>query len=160
MLRRTGKVKGKWERGQTMTVLSLEACLWHLGKKYTMNKMSQADPGPQSPTSCQSQQESTGKPNWGWRFPVRHVSNTTASKTSSQHHVAMRRPKHCRLAVWQPLLMLWSLGRLYLTLSTQKNPEISQNVRGTKTGPVNFITGKQWGVLQCLLLNFFPRALG
>lgn len=32
MLQGAGKVKQKWERGQTMTVLSPEVCLWHLFK--------------------------------------------------------------------------------------------------------------------------------
>lgn len=32
MLQGAGKVKRKWERGQTMTVLSPEICLWHFFK--------------------------------------------------------------------------------------------------------------------------------
>lgn len=62
-----GKRKGKWERAQTMTVFSLEVCLWHFFRGRNTLRIKchrQIDPGPPSVASCPSQQELTGKQNW------------------------------------------------------------------------------------------------
>lgn len=95
MLQGTGKVKGKWERGQIMTVLCSEVCLWYLFKgrntlwiKCPMQILIPSHQLPAHPTRS-SQASQTGS----WRLAVRHVSSTTASKTPSQHHVVMEEAK-------------------------------------------------------------------
>lgn len=160
MLQRTGKVKGKWERGQTMTVLSLEACLWHLGKKYTMNKMSQADPGPQSPTSCQSQQESTGKPNWGWRFPVRHVSNTTASKTPSQHHVAMEEAKTLSSGCLATSADVVVPGKIIVNSFNSEKPWNLPKCKRNKNWSSQLHNWETMRGLTVFAFKFLPKSLG
>lgn len=99
-----------------MRVLSPEICLWHFFKG-----MSQADPGPQSPTSRPSQQELTG-PKLGLKI---------SCEACFQHHCLKEPfPAPCgdgggeNTLVWKSLPMLWYLGRLQFTLSVHKNPEV------------------------------------
>lgn len=161
-----GKRKGQWERGQTMTVFSLEVGLWHFfrGRNTLRTKCHrQIDPGPQSVASCPSQQELTGKPNWEAKLGagdfLQGVFPAPLPPRSLPSTVWWwKRPKHT--AVWQPLLMLRSLGRLELTHLTQKNPEVFLKSKRSRNRSCQLCN---WGTMRgltAIAFNFSPGALG
>lgn len=95
------KRKGKRERGQTMTVLSLEICLWLFfgGRNTLWIKCHRQILVPSQWIPAHPSRSPQGSQTGSWGFPARHVSSTTASKAPSQHHVVMEEAKtHCCLA--------------------------------------------------------------
>lgn len=132
----------------------LVALIW--GKKYIMNKMSQADPGPWSVTPCPSQQEFREKPNWELGI---------SCETRFQHRCLQRPfPAPCgdgggrSTSVWQHLLMIRSLGRLQLSHLIKKNPEVFLKCKRSRNW---FFQLHNWGKMReltAITFDFFPKS--
>lgn len=92
------KRKGKWGKGQTVTVLSLELCLWHFfrAKNTLWMKCHRQMLVPAQYLPAHPSRGSQGSRTGNWGFPARHISSTAASKGPFQQHcVLMEEAKMC-----------------------------------------------------------------
>lgn len=159
MLQGAGKVKQKWERGQTMTVLSPEVCLWHLFKgrntlwiKCHRQILVPSHQLPAHPNrSSQASQTGAGDFLWGMfptPLPQRLLSSTMWWR---------RKPKHYCLATSADVVVP---GKIIVNSFNSERIESLLKYKRSKTWPRQL---HNWGIMKVLTaftFKFPPKSPG